>query len=523
MNDMKLFTPAEADLEKLKSDIQNRMKHAILTPPSGFKLKELQQMNSMGEKMRNAAVWDFRLVRQAVFAFIELAATRDWTVSGKPGAVSKTVETINNVSIWDLNTGYVQRSFEQHLRRRALDYVTVGRHSFGTRNIDDPANFVFEYLDPTKLYWNRQYPNRDSHNRMPPVGELEKIWSYGTKSLGKPDYAHREVHIGYAIPIGENMDRFIAPLMLVYSTALLAWLIEQHDTTALDGRKIRDIFLVDKGLFDPLIQAIAATLNLWSGADPSKTGLPIVEASVPINGNLQDRIAQLGLSKIPEAFDRAKFEHSFANDIAGALGLALRHFWQDDSNTNRALEEVQESRQQSKGPLAFVRMEERLINNSPIVRVFATEKKPCHFAFIEETDTSRMKDEAQALSMYAKGLADLTTALGGINLDPIIILTKAQELGWLPQDMPVADMILKGPIKKPTVETGGGEVSQGSVQASPAQDEVSAGVGKSLQKLEEDLDYDDVIMNSKGIIVASRQKVYSVAKILRRELEGVEI
>jgi hypothetical protein len=503
-----------AALETMKMDIAERLKSAIISPPGGSMMrygKTYKDVNDAGERMRNIATWDFRLVRQAIFAFIELASTREWTVSGKPGSVARTVELINSAATWDIETGYVQNNFEEYLRRRALDYVTLGRTAFATRNPQDPETFSFEYLDPVKLYWSREYPNRDRRQMMPPVTPDEKIWAYGY--TGEATLKHREVHLAYPIPVGQSMNRYISPLMLVYSTAVLAWLLEQHDTTSLDGRKIRDIFIVDKGLFDPLIQAIDAMLKIYSGDTSARSALPIVEATQTINGPLQDRIAQLGLSKIPEAFDRKAFEHTFANDIAGAFGLALRHFWQDDSNTNRALEEVQESRQQSKGPLAFVRMEQRLINASPLMRIYSPLTKPSRFGFVEETDTSRMKDEATALGLYAKGLSDLKMALGNINLDPMIFLAKAQELGWLPRDVPVADMILPG--KAPAPEGTDPSIATGSVSRPNAPTEVT----KSWSP-EDELEYGDIVMNSKGVILSSRERIFSVVKILKRDFEA---
>lgn len=521
-----MISPTEEELSKLKSYIQDRMKSTIMGPPSALSARDFKKHNGIGDKLRNNVLWDLRLVRQAVFAFIELGSTREWTVSGKPGSAAKTLELINSCVTWDLDTGYVEHSFESSLRRWALDYATIGRIALGTRNFENTSAkpFTFEYIDPTKLFWARKDKKADKRQRLPPVLPEELVWNYGWNTAD-PMYKSQEIQLFHPIPVGNGMDQYRSPLMLVYSTAVLAWLIEQHDTAQLDGRKIRDIFIVDKGLFDPLVQAIAATLALWSGADPSKEGLPIVETSQTLTAGmkLQDRIATLGLSKIPEAFDRAKFEHTFANDIAGALGLALRHFWQDDSNTNRALEEVQESRQQQKGPLAFVRTIERIMNAGQVVRQYSPPSKPCRFGFVEESDTSQLEAKARALGAYAKGLSDLKAALEGIQLKPGILLAQIQSLGWLPQDIAVEDMVAEGvdldkapPPMEP--EAGMDTVTQGTTSAPNARDEVTQ---KAFDP-ERDLDYGEVTLNSKGVVLANRRPVYSLSKILKRETDLAE-
>lgn len=538
--------PTPEQVRAAREQVQGRMMKAIIAPPSGVRMRDLKAMLSVSNKLRDQALWELPLIGAAATTYQDLASTREWQVQGKINAVSRTVELINNVAIYDIETGYITRGFEAYLRRRALDHITVGRTAFATRNVDKKNDFIFEYLDPTRLYFQRvmKWPSKTP---VPPVGPKEKVWRYGYEQ--EPTLQDREVHINHPIPVGFN--RFIAPLLLVYPTALVAWLLREHDTSSLDGRKVRDLFLVDERLRQAIEDGMTIQMSLWAGADPTATGFPVIGANMAnYTRSASDYIARLGLSNIPDEFDRKGFLTMYANEIAAAFGLALRQFYNEETTTNKALETVQEARQQQKGPAAFVRTEERLINNSPIVSVFASLLNPVKFSFVEEADTASMKDKATTFQLHAQALKAIGEVFGTV-VKPEIWLGQMQEMGLLPSDIPIEDMLMDDPVmvdpnaaeedpnaeeedpeadktdsaaagtvsQSPTRRTPkAGDKTQRTDRASRREGDVSRGASKSAPAGSH-LDYDDVIMNSKGQVIERRVKIYAVTKML---LEGME-
>lgn len=519
--------PSPEQLAVARDKIQGSMMKAIIGPPSGVRMRDLKAMLTISNKLRDQSIWELPLVAAAATTYQDLASTREWRVQGKINSVSRTVELINNVATYDIETGYVTRGFEQYLRRRALDHITVGRTAFATRNIGDKAKFEFEYLDPTRLYFERDKNLKTSRNTpVPPVRPNEKVWRYGFEN--SPTLQSQEVHLNHPVPIGFN--RFIAPLLLVYPTALMAWLVREHDTASLDGRKIRDLFIVDERLRSAIEEGLTIQMSLWAGADPSRTGFPVIGANMAnYNRPAADYITRLGLSNIPEEFDRKSFLHAYANEIAAAFGLALRQFYNEESTTNRALEDVQEARQQQKGPPAFVRAEERMINASHVVRLHAT-KDPLKFSFEEEADTQSLKDKAAAFRDQGEGLKAIGEVFG-VAVKPEVWLGQMQILGLLPADIPIEDMLTGEPLVDPNVptdettqSTGSRTNREGDVAASSSNttrkpgESSRGGTGKSFDP-GRGLDYDEIIMDGKGRIVDGRKRVFPVAKML---LEAID-
>lgn len=277
----------------IKGFIGDRLAKSIINPPtSSVKLTSLRGVLAAGENLRNAMI-EFPMLPQVMYIFQELAATREWAVSGKPRAVPKTVDLINNARTYDPHTGYIHRGFEQFLRRRCVDHNAIGRTAFSVRNLDNPTNVVFEYIDPTRLSFQRVSYVADR-----PVMPDDKVWRY----FSRYEYRDREIILNHPFPVGVNL--FMSPLLMVYSTALLAWLLSQHDLASLDGRKIRDLFLVDSGLFEAIEEGLQVQAALWAGGNPAITGLPIIEVNNAAGRKLVDMIHQLGISKVPENFNR---------------------------------------------------------------------------------------------------------------------------------------------------------------------------------------------------------------------------
>lgn len=529
--DLKVFGPSKEQLAAAREAVAGRMMKAIIAPPSGVRMRDLKAMLTVSNKLRDQALWELPLIGAAASTYQDLASTREWQVQGKINFVQRTVELINNAATYDIETGYVTRGFEQFLRRRALDHITVGRTAFATRHIEDKGKFEFEYLDPTRLFFQRTSKVGTNRSPVPPVKPEEKIWRYGYEA--EPTLQSREVTLNHPIPIGFN--RFISPLLLVYPTALMAWLVREHDTASLDGRKIRDLFIVDERLRNAIEEGLTIQMALWSGADPTATGFPVIGTNTSnYQRPIADFVHRLGLSNIPEEFDRKGFLHAYANEIAAAFGLALRQFYNEESTTNRALEDVQEARQQQKGPPAFVRAEERMINASAVVRIYASNQNPVRFSFIEEADTQSLKDKATAFNLQGQALKAIGEVFGA-SVKPEIWLAQLQHMGLLPADIPIEDM-LTGVAVQPAVSgettqnsAGNGQTNKpgessqsNSVATRNPSDVAQSGISGARKSFdpEETLDYGDVIMNGKGQVLANRVRSFHVLKMLVKGMEA---
>lgn len=452
----------------------------------GYILPDVSAMLEYGREVRDTWLWKYNILPGAVLVFQQMCSGREWRVSGSARGVARTVEWLNNTVTYNYN-GIVEYGFEQYLKRRVLDYLCVGRTSFIVEN--DPTS-PLRYADPSRLIFNF---------------EPRQYWY---DAYTEQQYSVNEVFVHHPVPIG-GAGNFIAPITPVLSTAQLDWLINEHDKAATDGRKIRDIIVTgNRELALSMQEGIQKSLELWSGADPTKNGVPIVFLEAIVQGvKVSDMIHRIGIANIPENFDRQGFEFKYVNEISAHLGLALRHFWNSEKATNRALEEVQEARQSQKGPSSFVRTEQRLLNDSGVLKRFGRNIK---FGFIEEVDLQSRKVNAEVLKLYAEGLNIFSTVFNGV-VNGDAFLAWLQSEGILPPDLElVTDLnTIENSDQMPVPQGENETIQEGDISPTP----ISTGKSKSV-----DLDYDEIVMDQNGKVVDRRRKVVTVEKIIEREI-----
>ncbi len=361
-----------------------------------------------GCDLRDNMLWKEPTMSGAVNVYAELSSSREWTVSGKPKPAARAVEFLQDAHSPDVVTGLYTKGLETYLQRRAVDHVAVGMTAFLNRSIPGQKITRMEYLDPGLLSFGRE---RQTTSEILPN---ERVWSYEGER-----FRHDQVFISYALPIGAQ-GNFISPLAPVVPDMQLAYLIREHDMAALDGRRIRDVVLVGSDSAQQTIQnAILTQVALWAGADPAQVGIPIVSLNTPSGTKIADMIHLLSLSRLPEEFNREEFMFAYVNKISSGLGLALRHFWNNEKTTNKALEEIQEQRQQQKGPAEFVKKEERLINRSGILNQFGGKVR---FGFIEEVDAQSQLTNAQVLQATASALEKISTVFqAALSLEGLLL------------------------------------------------------------------------------------------------------
>lgn len=527
------YTPGSFDLSALDQALDEKRVQQIqaahevamktlgrpLMNPGIEKISVKKVLNA-GAALRDGAVWKYPLLPGAIGVFQQLAAGREWMVSGKPRSVSRAIEWINLAEVTDLTTGNVSYGYENFLKRRVLDYLLVGRTAFAVEKRGNKPP-ILEYLDPTRLDFSRK-------NNNDKVTPKEVVWKYASWR----DFKAQDVFIDHPIPMGTNL--FIAPVAPIMPTAMLAWLVREHLSASLDGRKIRDIiFVSNPSLRNALQQAINSVAGLWAGESVDKVGLPIVELNNPTGQEVGKLFALLGLSRMPDNFDLEEFNFGYANEIAGNLSLALRHFYNNERTTNKALEEVQERRGQQKGPSMFVRSEQRLMSMPGVLEWLGggSAGKKLRFGFLEETDASARLDNAQILFQTAQALEKVATVFGA-TVSMEAYLAWMQSLGVLPNELALIQSTNPDVVVNPddTATGGNGDVTgesdptpnaipedKSKDTAKPAAKKVYDArhpAVKIMQNPAYFIDYDEVTMNSKGEVIDRRVKLFTVAKLV---------
>ena len=211
----------------------------------------------------------------------------------------------------------------------------------------------------------------------------------------------------------------------------------------------------------------------------------------------------IGVSKIPEGFNRTLLWQQYVNEIAAGIGVALRHFWNgSDQYANRALEEVQEARATQKGPTVFVRSEQRQLNH--FLKRFG---RNVRLAFSEEVDTQSQKVNAEVLKLNAEALQIFAGVLG-VEINSEAWVAWMQSLGQLPADIDLVSAEMG--VLKPSDQTDA-PMGDNTIQPSdPKPTAWNADGKKSAGAPDEQLDYDEIIMDSNGKIAARRRHVYSL-------------
>jgi hypothetical protein len=497
--------PASEQAIQYAKTFQHNFGKALIRP-SGPDQITIRNILDAGRQLRDRQLWEFTILAEAVNVYVQLACSREWAVTGKLRAATRAVDWFNNAQSKDPRTGQTFYGFQQFEQRRALDALTIGRTSFAVE-FNRKGESKLEYLDPSQLRFYRDISpllNEDA----PPVRDNELVWQYAQAR----NLRAGEVFLDHLLPIGTHY--FISPLTSILPTARLYWLLQQHTSAQLDGRKVRDIFLIsNEAIGDAIEDALIQQVALWSGADPTQIGVTVVSINNPTGAPVADQIATLGLSRLPENFDSKAFVDFYVNQIAAGLGMSLRQFWNADM-TNRAMEEVQEQRQQQKGPNLFVRSEERLFNSTGVLRQFGVGVNAVRFGFIEESDASSRLTDAQVLKQTAEAAQAIQTVFGQ-TISPESFLSWMQYLRVLPAEMELSDMTAAQAML--TSQPGSPTPEQGVSEGNPAPSTFEQPVEKSKNLIP---DYEQVTIDQDGHIIDKRSKVFSVLKLLLRENEN---
>lgn len=484
-------------------------------------------MLSVGGKLRDK-LFEYPIVPGAMWVYQQLVSSREWVISGHPRTLPRAIEFIQKSQAINTSTGLVEYGFENILKRMALDFIAIGRITLAVAG--SKSNYHLEYLDPVRLSFDRSYSRspgaKGAYNN--PVKPNDIVWRY----VEDVTFKAKDVVVSHPMPVGDSL--FVAPFTYLLPVANLAWLIQQHDTAALDGRKIRDILLVGNASIENAIRdAINTQIALWGGANPEEVGIPVIQVNNLSGGPISNNVSRLGISEIPEAFNRTDFIFYYVNQIASVFGLALRHFWNDERTTNKALEVVQEQRQQQKGPAYFVRSMQRLINGSGFLEPFTHVGKTPKFGFIEEVDTSSLLERSAVMKANSEALEKLVTIFGAY-IEPEDYFAWMQSVGVFPYELKLSkakrSVDAVNPDSFNTIGQDGVFIGSSDPLISTSPNQSASNTGKlgkvehgTEENFDKELDYDEVSMDSNGHIVDRRRKVFGIKDVIKpliaKELE----
>lgn len=463
----------------------NPLPPAVFLAPGAYRYRGgdyYRALLDFARLLREQDVWRYPDLPGALTTYGEIVASRQWKITGAPRAAARGVEFINSSTCY-LDDGTVEYGFENFLKRRCLDHNVMGIRMFTWQ--DDGL----EYVDPAYALWNN----------------TEKNWEIN--QWEKRRISARSMIVNKAIPIG-GTSRWISPVMTIMPTAILAWLVNEHDTASADGRKIRDIILVgSQDVARDIAESAEEHIKIYSGElNPAEVGVNVIGMDLPPNVSMSDMIARLGLAEIPDKFEREEFQFRWVNSIATALGMPLRYFWNSEKATNRALEEVQEARSSQRGPGAFIRTEERLINHSG---AFKQISRTLRLNFIDRTDPNMIKVQADALKANIEALKTMTD-ITTFKIDSEALIRWQQSLGSLPPDLEV--------MKNTVDKIPNSDMTADGEQTIQPDSDTPVEAQTKLQEDEKSIpDYDEISMDINGMIIERRRKVYTVTKAVFEE------
>lgn len=451
----------------------------------GYGLDYANRMIAWGRQLRDVHVWNYPIFNGALRTCVEMASTREWRVSGSEQGVARMYESLHN-SVCKNHNGIVEYGFDPFMKRTYIDSLVIGRMMYAW---DD----TLQYLDPAWMTFDLQ----------------EREWY---EHFTQDRFPVQNVVINHPLPFGGD-GCFVSPVSLVVPTAMLAWLIEEHDRASVDGRKIRDIYIVgDDDLAAKMVNTAEGVIAAWAGAKAHSNKVNIISyetADHAAGVKASDIIHRIGLANIPENFDREGFTLQYVNEIAAALGIAMRQFWNGNENgTNRSLEEIQEARQQVKGPAAHVRMMQRSINQCGYTKQFGRVR----FGFVEEVDSQTQKTHAEVLKLYADALGVFVDKLqGSVLIESLVAWLQAD--GILPADL---EIITTKQNDQKLLE------SDQSITANPKKNEVIQESDPKPNAISKsaDLGYDEITMDSNGRIVERRVRVFSIEKMMEMKVRA---
>jgi hypothetical protein len=239
----------------------------------------------------------------------------------------------------------------------------------------------------------------------------------------------------------------------------------------------------------------------------------------------------MGIANIPSNFDRAGFEFAYANSVANVTGLPMRSIYNSEKATNRALEEVQETRAGQKGPNAFIRTEERLMNQTGALQAFG---ENIRFQFIEEADLATRETNAKVMKTYVDAFQVLVETFSA-QVDPTYMGKLLNSLtDWLKSEdalPPDLELLSEYIIKKsdsadpndPKISSDNLQVTDASKTKIPSSKNKPASTLVPQDATAKRLEYGEFIIDRNCRVVEKRVNIMSLSGLIEAEIEKAQI
>lgn len=546
------------DASSSLAHIGSRIRTGIIPAPGVYTLNKtamqrrgLSPAISIGEYLRDDWWQKFPLLPGLVSSFIQIATSREWTVTGKPRLANKAVERLNGVVYVD-NYGQLYEGWSALIARLVIDWLMLGINGIIVPN----ENALIQYIDPAEVVHN---PGKNIRPRVI-TGNSIPVWKDYTYL--NQEWSNKQIFFNYYAPYG-YLGAMMAPLVPAIPLARLLYLVQQHDMSSVDGRKVKDIFLVaDDNIKNELVKALRDYADMYTEADPEKHGIPIIalnkRGGFSERERVEDHIAMLGISKVPEGLERNDLWDQAAIEFSALTGMQVSEWYHVKSGAdNRATERVNQERGRTKGPNYFNRQNQRFINSTGILGKTL-------FQYVEEVDVQAQKDKAEVMLRLSEAVKNLTEAVG-IAISARSLIRWLQHLGVFPTDDYLIDDILQvneDPVKPSDMvsrpieellaeqeardrqkqidrELEDAELNaekqrlliEAQQAAAPPENEEEEQAVRSVIKFVQAVhqartletraipDYGEVVVNSDGHIIDSRRVVYPVAKLVEAEIE----
>lgn len=501
----------------------------------------------VGEQLRDNWWQKFPIIPAMVSSFSQIATSREWTITGRPRVASRALDKLHNAMYVDYY-GQVYEGWSQFTGRRIIDWLMLGVNGMIVPSDTAPI----QYIDPLEV---RHVPAK----ARPRIIMTKNAPEWKDYLYLQEEWSNKQIFFNYYLPFGYT-GATMAPLVPAIPLARLLYLIQQHDMASVDGRKIKDIFLVaDDNISKALQQALVNYVSMQTGEfDPDRHGIPIVamnkRGGLGEGESVGDQISLLGISNIPETLDRDQLWDTAAIEFSSLVGMQVTEWWHIKSGANnRSTERVNQERGRTKGPNYYCRQDQRFLNNSGVLG-------KVHYAYVEEVDIQAQKDRAEVMLRLSEAVKNLQEAVG-MAISPRSLIRWLQHLGVFPTDDYLIDEIImlnEDPVKPADMvdssieqllaeqeqrdretqrerELEDAELAaekqrlliEAQQSSSPQEEQAQRSILRLVEEVEyarsldvrPEPEYGDVTIDSQGMVLEYRRPVYRVEKLLEREIK----
>lgn len=465
----------------------------------GSKLNYRRMMN-WSRSLRDEYINQFRILPGAVNAYVEIVSSKTWMLAGHKLAVVRGMERLHESYFVD-DLGIEHTGWQNITELLCRDWLYSGRMILHSQQIEDMAG-PLEYIDSTYLtpYTYSSFDTDKAINKT--------VWRLNRATNQQfIDYNQNEIFYLDNITMGySGLVQGSVPLLL--PVAYLDYLVQEHFSAKLDGRKLNDILVVlDNNMAESLQKAFDIAKSNFqlgvAGAGKQNVGVVAVNPQGLTSVSVQDVFARLGLSEIPDNFEHEVFTSEYVREISNVLGLGPSYFWVGDETNSRSSDYMNEERQMKRGPFVFLKKLERLVNDNNLL---ATNRnsigRKSNVRLIYEPDQTSVGAErkAKTFGQWVGGMSALSQIEFTEDLKLGQFLAFLQKENILPTDFGVEDLFTLDEFEDP---------HQSKPNITTMKEKTDP---MDMRQTSEDntfsLNYDEIVVDQDGKVLEKRNRLF---------------